>query len=112
MWYCPPQRKGFLFQRLRNGRAAANKRAKAKQGEESTDLISTNDVNIDQPSENQLKLFFKHCLSNDPSLKEKLAQTIEIRRQWLKDGVVIANIFGFFYADPSELVSDFFDIYC
>lgn len=112
MWYCTQQKKGYLYQRLRNDRATANKRAKAMTNAQTTiDEISEgmNDLVVEQTTEvDEIKLYFKHCLPNDADLKAKLAQTVQLRRQWLKDGAVIANTFGFFYTAPFELVCGFF----
>lgn len=116
--YHPQTKKGILFNRLRNERAAANKKAKKNEnGQATTEIVALVEnmelIETNNPTENsgefdelnpaseesKLKSYFKHCLSNDVDLKKRLSDTVRIRRDWIKNGANIYNSFGFFYTD-------------
>lgn len=91
--YNPKQKKGYLYHKLKNVRAAQKPNL----------TVPVDESDCDQE---ELKLFLKTCVvkKDKKALKEKLKKTITLRRQLMQcNQDEFADFFKFYFVDP-ELV--------
>lgn len=111
-------RSGFLYDKLRyknkkNGRNDENDNAIDTDRLESADTTENIPFETDDENSAELMQFFKNCVvANDKEeLKRKLAESIEFRRQILREPQKpIHEMFGFYFVDPELVFFSFFSL--
>lgn len=103
--YNPKRRRGFLFDKLRNMDRNKQVAAKTKRKKSANRNNSLNEsLNSSEYDENELLSYFKtYVVKNGvDELKEKLLETIEMRRNLLLTNVTqIKAMFPFYFVDAS-----------